>query len=71
MSASELETAATRILADPADADGRAGRTVIEGAAVRPAAEVEAGDAIAQRGTRSKATRSLPAGRRMGWLPDR
>ena len=50
MSAGDLEAAANRVLADPADPGGRAGRAVIEGAAVRPAAEVEAGDPIVQRG---------------------
>ncbi|MCY4511433.1 MAG: conjugal transfer protein TraN [Acidobacteria bacterium] len=50
VSAGELGTAANRVLADPADPGGRAGRAVIEGAAVRPAADVEAGDPIVQRG---------------------
>ena len=50
MSAGDLETAANRVLADPADPGGRAGRAVIEGAAVRPDGSVEAGDPIVQRG---------------------
>ncbi len=50
MSAGELETAANRVLADPADPGGRAGRAVIEGAAARPAVEVEAGDPVVRRG---------------------
>jgi len=50
MSAGDLETAADRVLADPADPGGRAGRAVIEAAAARPAAEVEVGDPIVQRG---------------------
>ena len=50
MSASDLEAAASRVLADPADPGGRAGRAVIEAAAARPKADVEAGDPIARRG---------------------
>ncbi len=50
MSAGELETAANRVLADPADPGGRAGRAVIEGAAVRPDESVETGDPIVRRG---------------------
>ena len=50
MSAGELESAASRVLADPADPGGRAGRHVIEASAVRPEVSVEAGDPIVQRG---------------------
>ncbi len=50
LNAGELGTAANRVLTDPADQGGRAGRTVIEAAAARPAVEVEAGDPIVQRG---------------------
>ena len=50
MSASELEAEANRVLADPADPGGRAGRAVIEGAAARPEAPVDAGDPMVRRG---------------------
>ncbi|MCY4488014.1 MAG: conjugal transfer protein TraN [Deltaproteobacteria bacterium] len=50
MSASELETAAHRALADPADPGGRAGRALIEASAERPEEPVGAGDPIVQRG---------------------
>ena len=50
MSAGELVTAGSRVLADPADPGGQAGRAVIEGAAVRPTEDVEAGDPIVRRG---------------------
>ena len=60
MSAGDLETAANRVLADPADPGGRAGRAVIEGSAARPAAEVEAGDPIVQRGDGIEADAQSP-----------
>ena len=50
MSASELETAANRALADPDDPGGRVGRAVIEASAERPEESVGAGDPIVQRG---------------------
>ena len=50
MSADDLETAANRVLADPSDPGGRAGRAVIEASAARPEESVEAGDPIVQRG---------------------
>ncbi len=60
MSAGDLGTAANRVLTDPADPGGQAGRAVIEGAAVRPAAEVEAGDPIVQRGDGIEADAQSP-----------
>ena len=50
MSAGELDDAANRVLADPADPGGRAGRAVIEASAERPEESVGAGDPIVQRG---------------------
>ncbi len=61
VSAGELEAAANRVLADPADPGGRAGRAVIEGAAVRPNGSVEAGDPIVQRGDRIESDARSPA----------
>ncbi len=65
MSADDLETAANRVLADDADPGGRAGRAVIEGAAVRPDQSVEAGDPIVQRGDGIEADAHSP-----GWKAD-
>ena len=50
MSAGELEAAANRALADPADPGGRAGRAVIKGSAERPQESVGTDDPIVQRG---------------------
>ncbi len=47
---SGMDAAAARALADPADPGGRAGRAVIDAAAMRPEAELGAGDAIVRRG---------------------
>ena len=55
MSAGDLETAANRVLADPSDPGGRAGRAVIEASAARPDESVEAGDPVVQRGDRIEA----------------
>ena len=60
MSAGELETAANRVLVDPADPGGRAGRAVIEGAAVRPDESVETGDPIVRRGDGIEADAQSP-----------
>ena len=49
MSAGEMEAAAERAMADPADPGGRAGRAVMEAAAGRPDASVGTGDPIALR----------------------
>ena len=65
MSADDLETAANRVLADPADPGGEAGRAVIEGAAVRPDQSVEPGDPIVQRGDGIEADAHSP-----GWKAD-
>ena len=65
MSADDLETAANRVLADPADPGGEAGRAVIEGAAVRPHQSVEPGDPIVQRGDGIEADAHSP-----GWKAD-
>ncbi len=61
MRADDLEPAANRVLADPADPGGRAGRAVIEGAAVRPDGSVEAGDPIVQRGDGIESDARSPA----------
>ena len=65
MSADDLETAANRVLADPADPGGRAGRAVIEGSAVQPTAKVEADDPMVQRGDGIEADANSP-----GWKAD-
>ena len=49
MSAGELDAAANRALADPADPGGRAGRAVIKASAERPEESVGTGDPIVQR----------------------
>ena len=61
VSAGELEAAANRVLTDPADPGGRAGRAVIEAAAARPTADVKAGDPIVQRGDGIEADALSPA----------
>lgn len=50
LNAAELEDAAARALADPADPGGRAGHAVIEGTTVRPDASFGTGDPISVRG---------------------
>ena len=60
MSVGDLDAPANRVLADPSDPGGRAGRAVIEGSAARPAAEVEAGDPIVQRGDGIEADAQSP-----------
>ena len=65
MSADDLETAANRVLADPAGPGGRAGRAVIEGSAVRPTAEVDADDPMVQRGEGIEGDAQSP-----GWKAD-
>ena len=65
MSAGELETAATRVLADPADPGGRGGRYLIEASAARPEASVDAGDPIVQRGDEIEGDAQSP-----GWKAD-
>ncbi len=50
LGADELDAAAKRALADPADPGGRAGRAVIEGASWRPEASLGTEDPIARRG---------------------
>ena len=55
MSAGEMETAAKRILADPADPGGRAGRALIKASAERPKKSVGTGDPVVQRGDRIEA----------------
>ncbi len=49
LSASELDAAAARVLADPEDPRGRAGRHVIEAAGARPEASVGTDDPMALR----------------------
>ena len=65
MNADDLETAANRVLTDSADPGGRAGRAVIEGAAVRPDQSVGAGDPIVQRADGIEADSHSP-----GWKAD-
>ncbi len=48
--AAELESAANRVLTDPTDPGGKAGRAVIEGVTGRPDASVRADDPIPVRG---------------------
>ncbi len=50
LGAGDLRDAADRVINDPADPGGRAGRSVIEGAAGRPDAPVGADDPIVRRG---------------------
>ncbi len=64
--AGELETAAARALADPSDPGGRAGRAVIEGSALRPAAKVEPDDPMVRRGDGIEAGAQSPAWRADG-----
>ena len=61
MSASELETAANRALADPGDPGGRAGRAVIEASAERPEVSVGTGDPIVRRGDGIEADAQSPS----------
>ena len=50
LSAGDLGDAANRVINDPADPGGQAGRAVIEGTVKRPDAPVKADDPIARRG---------------------
>ena len=50
LGAADLEDAAERVLADPADPGGRAGRALIEGATGRPEASLGASDPVVLRG---------------------
>ena len=71
LGAGDLRDAADQVLTDPADPGGRAGRSVIEGAAGRPDAPSERTIRSCGAGTGSKATRILPSGARTGSRPDR
>ena len=50
LGAAEIEDAADRVLGDPSDPGGRAGRALIEGATSRPDASLGTGDPVVLRG---------------------
>ena len=61
LSDSGMDAAAARTLADPADPGGRAGRAVIEAAAVRPERPVGAGDPVMDRADGIESDAQSPA----------
>ena len=61
LSDGEMDAAAARALADPADPGGQAGRAVIEAAAERPERPVDAGDPIMDRADGIESDAQSPA----------
>ena len=67
----DLGDAANRVINDPADPGGQAGRAVIEGTVKRPDAPVGTDDPMVKRGDGIEGDVDSPSGARTGSRPDR